>query len=121
MTGEITLRGNVLPIGGLKEKALAAHRGGIHKILLPKENENDIEEIPATVRGDLEFVPVGHVDQVLFEALVCAGAKDFERLLDQKTLRDEKFFVDVSSGSSSGDDSDSEEKEKPSDAAVVTH
>ena len=73
MTGEITLRGNVLPIGGLKEKALAAHRGGIRRIAIPKENENDIEEIPASVRNELEFIPITQVDQVLSEGIKCAA------------------------------------------------
>ncbi|WP_127586198.1 endopeptidase La [Paenibacillus koleovorans] len=70
MTGEITLRGRVLPIGGLKEKTLAAHRAGIRKILFPKDNEKDLQEIPASVREELTFVPVSHMDQVLEHALV---------------------------------------------------
>ena len=65
MTGEITLRGRVLPIGGLKEKVLAAYREGIHTIILPKENTRDIEDIPETVRKTLEFVPVENMDEVL--------------------------------------------------------
>ena len=69
MTGEITLRGNVLPIGGLKEKTLAAYREGVHTIVLPQENERDIEDIPDTVRASLEFVPVAHMDEVLKVAL----------------------------------------------------
>jgi ATP-dependent Lon protease len=92
MTGEITLRGNVLPIGGLKEKALAAHRGGIRRIVIPKENENDIEEIPATVRDELELIPASHVDQVLFEALICKSPRDFEKMLDAKAVRDQLLF-----------------------------
>ncbi|OKP93043.1 endopeptidase La [Paenibacillus sp. P32E] len=70
MTGEITLRGRVLPIGGLKEKSLAAHRAGYKKILLPKDNERDLKDIPESVRSDVEFVPVSHMDQVLKHALV---------------------------------------------------
>jgi ATP-dependent Lon protease len=70
MTGEITLRGRVLPIGGLKEKSLAAHRAGIRKIILPKDNEKDIDDIPESVRNDLNFVPVESMDEVLKEALV---------------------------------------------------
>ncbi|MFB7815391.1 endopeptidase La [Paenibacillus chitinolyticus] len=70
MTGEITLRGRVLPIGGLKEKALAAHRAGIRTILLPKDNEKDIRDVPESVRNDLTFIPVAHMDQVLEHALV---------------------------------------------------
>lgn len=70
MTGEITLRGRVLPIGGLKEKSLAAHRAGYKKILLPKDNERDLKEIPESVRNDVEFIPVSNMDQVLHHALV---------------------------------------------------
>lgn len=70
MTGEITLRGRVLPVGGIKEKVLAAHRAGIHKIILPLENKRDIEEIPANVRRITEFIPVEHMDDVLKTALV---------------------------------------------------
>jgi ATP-dependent Lon protease len=73
MTGEITLRGRVLPIGGLKEKSLAAHRAGIKKILLPKDNERDLRDIPDSVRDDLTFVPVGHMDEVLQHALLPAS------------------------------------------------
>lgn len=69
MTGEITLRGEVLAIGGLKEKLLAAHRGGIKKVLIPKENERDLKEISDNVKGDLEIIPVQWIDQVLAEAL----------------------------------------------------
>jgi ATP-dependent Lon protease len=70
MTGEITLRGRVLPIGGLKEKALAAHRAGIRKVLMPKDNEKDLQDIPESVRNDMTFIPVGHMDEVLEQALV---------------------------------------------------
>ncbi len=69
MTGEITLRGRVLPIGGLKEKVLAAYREGMHTIILPKENQRDIDEIPEFVRDKLEFVPVESMDEVLEQAL----------------------------------------------------
>jgi ATP-dependent Lon protease len=69
MTGEITLRGRVLPIGGLKEKLLAAHRGGVRKVIIPKENEKDLVEIPAIVLGDLQVVPVAHMDEVLLHAI----------------------------------------------------
>jgi len=69
MTGEVTLRGRVLPIGGLKEKLLAALRGGITKVLIPAENEKDLAEIPANIREGLEIVPVAHVDEVLVHAL----------------------------------------------------
>ncbi len=70
MTGEITLRGRVLPIGGLKEKILAAHRGKIKKILIPKENEKDLKDIPKKILKDLELVFVEHMDEVLKHALV---------------------------------------------------
>jgi ATP-dependent Lon protease len=70
MTGEITLRGRVLPIGGLKEKILAAHRGDVTKVLIPMDNKKDIEEIPKRVLRKVELVPVEHMDAVLKEALV---------------------------------------------------
>ncbi len=70
MTGEITLRGRVLPIGGLKEKVLAAHRGGITRVLIPKENEKDLKDIPASVSRQVEIIPVEHMDEVLFHALL---------------------------------------------------
>ncbi len=69
MTGEVTLRGRVLPIGGLKEKLLAALRGGIKTVLIPADNEKDLVEIPANIRDELEIIPVSHVDQVLARAL----------------------------------------------------
>jgi ATP-dependent Lon protease len=69
MTGEVTLRGRVLPIGGLKEKLLAALRGGIKKVLIPADNEKDLADIPAAIRECLEIVPVAHVDEVLGHAL----------------------------------------------------
>ena len=70
MTGEVTLRGNVLPIGGLREKSLAAHRVGINRILIPKNNLRDLDEIPDAVKESIEFIPVESVSQVLNEALV---------------------------------------------------
>jgi ATP-dependent Lon protease len=70
MTGEITLRGRVLPIGGLKEKLLAAHRGGIRCVLIPKDNERDLEDIPDNIKKDLTIIPVAKVDDVLREALI---------------------------------------------------
>lgn len=70
MTGEITLRGRVLPIGGLKEKSLSAHRAGLTTIIIPKDNEKDLEDIPKSVRDDLTFIPVNHLDEVLEHALV---------------------------------------------------
>uniref|UniRef100_UPI0037836425 endopeptidase La n=1 Tax=Sphingorhabdus sp. TaxID=1902408 RepID=UPI0037836425 len=70
MTGEVTLRGRVLPIGGLKEKLLAALRGGIKTVLIPQENEKDLADITANIKEGLEIIPVSHVDQVLARALV---------------------------------------------------
>ncbi len=69
MTGEITLSGAVLPVGGIKEKILAAHRAGIKKVILPKENERDLEDVPEDVRNELKFVPVETIEEVLKEAL----------------------------------------------------
>lgn len=70
MTGEITLRGRVLPIGGLKEKALAAHRAGLTKILIPEENRKDIDDIPESVREELKIIPVQHMDEVIKQAII---------------------------------------------------
>ncbi len=70
MTGEITLRGKVLPVGGIREKVLAAHRAGITKVLLPADNERDIEDIPSNIRKKLEFVLIKTVDDALEHALV---------------------------------------------------
>ena len=76
MTGEITLRGRVLPIGGLKEKTMAALRNGLHTVLIPADNVRDLEEIDQTVRAALRFVPVSTVDQVFAEVLVTVMTKD---------------------------------------------
>jgi len=70
MTGEITLRGRVLPIGGLKEKTLSAHRAGLSTVILPKDNEKDLDDIPESVRNDLNFILVSHVDEVLRHSLL---------------------------------------------------
>lgn len=70
MTGEITLRGTVLPVGGIKEKVIAAHRAGIKKILLPEENKRDMDDVPQSVKDDVTFVFVHHMDEVLEQALV---------------------------------------------------
>ena len=70
MTGEVTLRGNVLPIGGLKEKSLAAHRSGIKTIIIPKGNIKDLDDIPETVKNEVKYIPVEKVDQVINEALI---------------------------------------------------
>ncbi|MEQ8567722.1 MAG: endopeptidase La [Deltaproteobacteria bacterium] len=92
MTGEITLRGRVLPIGGLKEKTLAAHRAQIKTVLIPKDNEKDIAEIPKSVRDDLEIIPVEHVDDVLRYALVLEDPDSFySRLKGQSGLVTEEL------------------------------
>jgi ATP-dependent Lon protease len=75
MTGEITLRGRVLPIGGLKEKILAAHRGGIKQVIIPKENEKDIEEIPASVVRQIKIIPVEHMDDVIARSIIESGGR----------------------------------------------
>ena len=77
MTGEVTLRGRVLPIGGLKEKVLAAHRGGIKTVLIPAENEKDIKEIPAVILRTISIALVEHMDQVLRQALVLEHPDEF--------------------------------------------
>ncbi|MBW1746623.1 MAG: endopeptidase La, partial [Deltaproteobacteria bacterium] len=70
MTGEITLRGRILTIGGLKEKILAAHRGGIKKVIIPKENEKDIKEIPSIILKQIDIVLADHMDDVLSYSLI---------------------------------------------------
>ena len=70
MTGEVTLRGKVLPIGGLKEKSLAAYRLGIRNVIIPKRNEKDLEEIPANIRNEIKFIPVSTVNEVLNAAIL---------------------------------------------------
>jgi ATP-dependent Lon protease len=69
MTGEITLRGQVLPVGGIKEKVLAAHRAGLHMVILPKRNEKDLDDLPQEIRDEMEFVLVDRVDEVVASAL----------------------------------------------------
>jgi ATP-dependent Lon protease len=86
MTGEITLRGRVLPIGGLKEKVLGAHRAGIKVIIIPKGNEADIEDVPEDVRGVLEFHPVETLNEVLKIALVPAEPGEQAPPLEMKEV-----------------------------------
>ncbi|HEY9515643.1 MAG TPA: S16 family serine protease, partial [Gemmatimonadaceae bacterium] len=86
MTGEITLRGRVLPIGGLKEKVLGAHRAGITTIILPRENEADLEDIPEDVRKSLTFHCVGTLDEVIAIALV---PEDDHKPRERKTRMEE--------------------------------
>ena len=85
MTGEITLRGRVLPIGGLKEKIIAAHRGGIKKVVIPKENEKDLKEIPKGILKEISVVCVEHMDTVLMHALV------WKHPNGESTIQDELF------------------------------
>jgi ATP-dependent Lon protease len=88
MTGEITLRGKVLPVGGIKEKVLAAHRAGIRTIILPHDNERDLEDVPAELRGELTIVPVDTAEQVLRHALEPTGSSGSERTTDTPAGRD---------------------------------
>jgi ATP-dependent Lon protease len=79
MTGEITLRGRVLPIGGIKEKVLGAHRAGIRRVLLPTRNEADLDDIPTDLRAEMQLVMVDSIDQVLREALTKAPVAQRQR------------------------------------------
>jgi ATP-dependent Lon protease len=87
MTGEVSLRGKVLAIGGLKEKILAAHRGGIKTVILPKENEKDLKEIPKEVLKDLKVILVDHVDQVLVNALDIKNPKELFKMKEERSSR----------------------------------
>jgi ATP-dependent Lon protease len=91
MTGEVTLRGRVLPIGGLKEKVLAAHRGGIKTVLIPTENEKDVREIPATILRTVNLELVDHMDQVLRKALLLADPDAFLRKAEPTEVGEEPF------------------------------
>lgn len=93
MTGEITLRGRVLPIGGLKEKSLAAHRAGIQKVLLPKDNERDLKDIPDSVKEAMTFISVSHIDEVLEHALSDTGPHPSE---DENNLVAENAAIGAS-------------------------
>ena len=92
MTGEITLRGRVLPIGGLKEKIFAAHRGLISTVIIPRDNEKDLKDIPDKILKEITIVMADHMDEVIQLALAPAAAKSF----DGKRLEDKQFFVDNS-------------------------
>jgi ATP-dependent Lon protease len=86
MTGEITLRGRVLEIGGVKEKVIAAHRAGLKTIILPKENKKDLEDVPKEVLRDLKFVFVSHMDEVLGVALLKQLKKQREMVQAQRPV-----------------------------------
>ena len=87
MTGEITLRGQVLPVGGIKEKMLAAHRVGIKKVILPKRNEKDLEDVPEEARKELEFVLVDRVDQV-FKVALCEPSPEWQQKIQEAVRSD---------------------------------
>jgi len=87
MTGEITLRGRVLPIGGLKEKVMAAHRAGLKTMIVPKKNEKDMVEIPKKIQDDLNFVLVEHMDEVVEQALLPSVKKHKARSKRQASRR----------------------------------
>ena len=97
MTGEVTLRGNALGIGGLKEKLLAALRGGIKTVLIPSENEKDLPEIPDNLKEGLEIIPVSHVEDVLNHALVSKPVSiewdEAAEELAQATIRNEEKML----------------------------
>jgi ATP-dependent Lon protease len=104
MTGEITLRGRVLPIGGLKEKVLAAHRGGIKTVLIPEENEKDIEDIPATILKTVDLVVVSHMDQVLKKALILEDPETlFKRNEESAAAKGESAFEEKEDETPSAD------------------
>lgn len=84
MTGEITLRGQVLPVGGIKEKVLAAHRSGLKHVILPQRNEADLEDLPEEVKKDIQFIFVESVDDVLQAALEKTGKSRQKRRSPEK-------------------------------------
>ena len=96
MTGEITLRGEVLPIGGLKEKLLAARRGGIKTVIIPKENERDLKEVPLNIKENLNIRPVKWIDEVLGLALEFMP----------EPLSDEAFLADTMAATADKDNDD---------------
>ena len=98
MTGEISLRGRILPIGGVKEKLLAAHRGCLKTVFLPQDNARDLEEIPANVKRGLDIVLVSHVDEVLAQALAeplipISWTKEDQRLMDERLFSGSSSFL----------------------------
>ena len=89
MTGEITLRGRVLPVGGVREKILAAHRAGLKTVIMPERNKKDLVDVPKKVLADLKIVPVTHMDQVLEVALYPATGEQPE-WIKRRTKREEE-------------------------------
>ncbi len=98
MTGEITLRGRVLPIGGLKEKIIAAHRGQIKTVLIPKDNEKDLKDIPARILKAVEIVPVEHMDEVLLRALVLEEPESLFKAKKDASETPSPAFLPVAEG-----------------------
>lgn len=96
MTGEITLRGRVLPIGGLREKLLAAHRGLVKTVLIPEDNEKDLKEVPAAILKELEIIPVKNMDQVLEQALICPDEAPLFRKADEVVPLTSRLMKDES-------------------------
>ena len=90
MTGEITLRGQILKIGGLKEKLLAAKRGGIKNVIIPKENEPDLKEIPKQITKSLNIIPVEWIDEVISSALIEEPTPNTKKIKTQKTKNSTK-------------------------------
>ena len=90
MTGEITLRGQILKIGGLKEKLLAAKRGGIKNVIIPKENEPDLQEIPKQITKSLNIIPVEWIDEVISAALIEEPTPNTKKIKSQKSKTSRK-------------------------------
>ena len=103
MTGEITLRGRVLPIGGVKEKLLAAHRSGMKRVIIPSENAKDLRDVPHAVRKALEILPVSHMDDVLRHALRLEEPEAFAERLSQPILPPEALLGGGGDGEKSGE------------------
>ena len=101
MTGEITLRGNVLAIGGLKEKTMAAYNAGVKSVLIPADNEKDLEEIDALARENLEFIPCRKISQVLETALCSVDGEDGYRHFSGEKLPEISGKVSIGLGASS--------------------
>lgn len=99
MTGEITLRGQVMPVGGVKEKVLAAHRSGLKTVILPKRNEPDLEDLPEEVRESIHFVFAETVDDVLYAAL-----ENFPRKRRSKKAKSKKEIADKNGNADSNAD-----------------